>query len=263
MRPCTATARHPTRSRPMVNAFAFTVVAALALGFLPQARAGAISYTLNTYYGTTSPTTGSYGTVLLTQEGSNVLVSVSLATDVGFVDTSAGDSLMWDLSSSVSSINITDLSTGFSVQGGSLISSGTWTVSSVTNEFHGDGSGYWNFAVTCADTDGAADTDGNGSTVACGQGGSSTAPGPLSFTIDNIGLSDFIINSDHNYFASDVCIQVDSNGSCASGSNNTGVISGRPSSSVPEPGALALFAAGLGALGFALSYKRRRAARQR
>lgn len=35
------------------------------------------------------------------------------------------------------------------------------------------------------------------------------------------------------------------------------------SSTVPEPGALALFAAGLGALGFALSYKRRRAARQR
>ena len=34
-------------------------------------------------------------------------------------------------------------------------------------------------------------------------------------------------------------------------------------STVPEPGALALFAAGLGALGFALSYKRRRAARQR
>ena len=33
--------------------------------------------------------------------------------------------------------------------------------------------------------------------------------------------------------------------------------------SVPEPGALALFAAGLGALGFALSYKRRRTARQR
>jgi hypothetical protein len=236
----------------MVNAFAFTVVAALALGFLPQARAGAISYTLNTYYGTTPASTGSYGTVLLTQQdgSNNVSVLVTLATDVGFVDTGAGDSLMWDLNSSVSSpISITDLSTGFSVPHGTLGSNSTWTVSS--NEINkGNASGEWNFAVTCAGG-------------ACGKGGSSTAPGPLSFTIDNIGLSDFITNSDHNYFASDVCIQVDSNGSCASGSNNTGVISGRPSSSVPEPGALALFAAGLGALGFALSYKRRRAARQR
>ena len=252
MRPCTATARHPTRSRPMVNAFAFTVVAALALGFLPQARAGAISYTLNTYYGTTSPTTGSYGTVLLTQEGSNVLVSVSLATDVGFVDTSAGDSLMWDLSSSVSSpISLTGLTSGFSVQDGTVNSSGTWTVSSVTNGFKGDGSGDWNFAVTCAGTDGA-----------CGTGGSSPATTKLNFTIDDIGLSDFIPNGKGNYFASDVCVEVTSGDSCAAGSN-TGVISGGPSSSVPEPGALALFAAGLGALGIALSYKRRRAARQR
>ena len=92
MRPCTATAQHPTRSRPMVNAFAFTVVAALALGFLPQARAGAISYTLNTYYGTTPASTGSYGTVLLTQQdgSNNVSGLVTLATDVGFVDTGAG-----------------------------------------------------------------------------------------------------------------------------------------------------------------------------
>ncbi|MHB1542820.1 MAG: PEP-CTERM sorting domain-containing protein [Steroidobacteraceae bacterium] len=235
----------------MVNAFAFTVVAALALGFLPQARAGAISYTLNTYYGTTPASTGSYGTVLLTQDGSNVDVSVSLATGVGFVDTGAGDSLMWDLNSSVSSpINLTGLTPGFLVRGGSL-SSGTWTVSSVTNGFNGNASGDWNFAVTCAGG-------------ACGKGGSSPAitPPALSFTIDNIGLSDFITNGDGNYFASDVCVKVISGDSCAAGSN-TGVISGGPSSSVPEPGALALFAAGLGALGFALSYKRRRAARQR
>lgn len=255
----TLPARHSTVSRLVMRSLALTAVAACAFAFAGQARANAIAYQLNTYYGTTPSTTGSYGTVTLTQDGANVDVSVSLATGVGFVDTSAGDSLMWDLMPTVTSpITIMNLSTGYSVVNGTYSSSdGSWSVSSNPNAYHGNASGYWNFAVTCASGVGDA-------TPACKTGGSGPAATPpnLDFTITNLSLSDFTTNSDNNYFASDVCILIAAGGGCTSGSY-TGVISGGPHNTVPEPGALALFAAGLGSLGFALSRKRRQAVRHR
>ena len=221
----------------MAKTLALTAIAASIAAFVPQARAGVLTYSLNQYVGSGTPTASPYGTVTLTSSGSNVNVSVSLAGTEGFVDTKAGDSLLWEMANSP--LTLTNLTSGFSVVGGTNTND-TWTVSSAGNSIHTGGAGYWDYAVTCAGG-------------ACGHGGSSAYTGKLNFTVEGVTLSDFMANGSGFYFASDICTQV-TDGKCTYGI--TGDIAGGPSTSVPEPGTLALFGAGL--LGCALVAARRR-----
>jgi hypothetical protein len=197
-------------------------VAALAFSGQASATPTAETFSLDTYLGGGSPAPGPYGTVSLTQSSGNVMVDVLLQPPTqGFVNSGAGDALLFDLfdgTSTISPITVTGLTTGFSF------------TSFSAGSIHADGSGTWDYDVTCAGG-------------ACGSGGSSPAPGPLSFTIDNVTIADFIQNANGNFFASDLCIGISRSGGCGV----TGDVSATADAPVPvpEPATIALVGAGL------------------
>ena len=194
----------------------------------PPARAD-VMYTLNTFTGSGSPPAGPYGTVDLSQDGANVDVTVTLAAGEGFTNTGAGAALTWDLAGEPV-VTITNLdATKFTVS-----HDGT----SIGNL---DGTGSWFYEIDCT-------------AAACGSGGSHPNPGPLTFTIDNISTSDFIINNKtaNGYsFATDICTQRGAESGC-SGITGDVVASDTPApATIPEPATLCILAAavlGLGAL---------------
>jgi hypothetical protein len=192
-----------------------------------------VIYTLDTFTGSGSPPAPPYGTVNLHQDSANVDVTVTLAAGEGFVNTGAGAALTWDLNGEpVVTIENLDL-THFAVS-----HNGTSTGNL-------DGSGSWFYQIDC---------------ISCGSGGSNPYPGPLSFTIDNITIADFIINNKTAtgyLFASDICTQIGVDGACA-GITGDVVASDIPSEPTPEPATLALLGAGL--LGFGvLGHRQQRA----
>lgn len=195
----------PAKSLPPILATAILATAGLALGALSApARATTIDYSLNDYVGSGRPSLPApYGTVALTSSGSNVDVTLTLASGVGLVHTGAGYSLTWDLTGDPA-ITVSGQPSGFSL---------------VTN-VSASGSGSWDYGLKC-------------SVSTCGHGGSSPYTTPLSFTIDNVTLADFTTNGNGHYFSSDVCIGVTSSDTCGGGI--TGVITGGPATVTPPP----------------------------
>lgn len=217
----------------ILKPLAVVAVAASALFLGEPAHATIITYTFSDYVGSGTPPAAPYGTVELNDNGgSNVAVTVTLASGEGFVNTGAGESLMWDLFGTKTpqpSQTITGLTSGFSfnVNGSGL---------------HSGGAGNWDYAIAC---------------VVCGNGGSNPYTGTLSFTINGISLDDFVQNADGFIFGSDICTSVDAKtDKCNQGALTGNITASTPGASVPEPATLALFAAGLGALGFALGRRR-------
>ena len=171
-----------------------------------------VIYTLDTFTGSGSPTAPPYGTVNLHQDGANVDVTVTLTAGEGFVSSGAGGALTWDL------------------DGEPVVSHNGTSTGNL------DGTGSWFYQIDC---------------ISCGSGGSAPYPGPLTFTIDNITIADFIINNKTAtgyLFASDICTQIGVTGGCA-GITGDVVASDLPSRSVPEPASLAILGAGLLGLG--------------
>src|SRR5215470_6905019 len=187
-----------------------------------------VIYTLDTFIGSGTPTPPPYGTVTLHQDGVNVDVTVTLSAGEGFVSTGAGAPLTWDLDGEPI-VTIANLdATKFAVS-----HDGTTTGNL-------DGTGSWFYEIDC---------------IICGVGGSDPYPGPLTFTIDNISIADFIINgktASGYLFASDICTQMGLTSQCAGITGD--VVAGDLPQSAPEPAPVALLGAAF--LGFGLFGRR-------
>jgi hypothetical protein len=165
-----------------------------------------------------------FGTITLHQVDANtVQITEALVSGVEFVKTGAGDAIVFNTTKAVTLSNI---SSGFSQDpSGSPIHVG----------FFGD----FDYGILCS---------------GCGSGGSSPLPGPLTFTAADGGtlsISDFIGNAGGFFFAADIINENAPGTTKPTGNVGTSDPAFALTTTVPEPTTLALFGAGLLALGLA------------
>jgi hypothetical protein len=214
----------------------FKKIATLAIaGLLASATAyadtlvGSQTYTL-TNGGSVASTPGNYGTITLTEYLNSttlkdyVTVNLTLVGTEYFASTGAGSALAFNLDSSVGTISITNITSGFANGGADTASP----------------FGSFLESVDC--------------TTGCGTGGSPPHDsGPLNFTVSStngVNLNDFIANSGGFTFASDLFIN-GATGNVAAGDPNNPP----PPPATPEPSSLLML--GTGIIGAAGMLRRR------
>ncbi|CAM5789267.1 PEP-CTERM sorting domain-containing protein [Rhizobacter fulvus] len=196
-------------SRSLLGAAAAVALCASALPAFAQQAV----YTFNDG-GSAFPSPGNYGTITLTQNGSDVDFSVVLADGFNFVTTGNQNSKA-TFSFNGAGVTLTDITDIMTAGGGSYAA---WTPGN-NSPF-----GTFDFGIYCSD---------------CKNGGAGQQADPLTFTVLNSVLGDFAsLSTAGAYFSADVI----------SGSSTGSV--GATVPAVPEPETYALMLAGLGVVGF-------------
>ena len=188
--------------------FACILGVLFTLSFAPTAKAS--SFTLNCPQGG-GTCNGNFGTVTLTQNGSNVDVSVTLFSPADFVTTGSHHAFAFNITGSPA-ISVSGLTSGYTAGGASS----------------NPGYGNYGYTIDC---------------TGCGSGGSGPIGSSLSFTVAKSGggtllVTDFATNSGGYSFSADILL----NGA-------TGVVAsdGDPQKAptTPEPTSAALVVSGL------------------
>ncbi len=204
----------PNQLKPLVNVCIATAAACLCFGAAAQSTSYSLNATAVSEFGA-----GSFGSVTLTQNASDVLVSVSLRSDLNFVDTGSHSIFSFNLGGTSSTSDITGIT--FANGLNNVFGVATGTPNSPFSTF--------TYEINCVGT--------------CTNGGSGGGyVDPLNFRVHNASISEFGQLSTGSgtaaYFAADV---VNLHG-------NTGAI-GATVAAVPEPETYAMLLAGLGLMG--------------
>ena len=196
--------------------------AALALSTMAMpALAQSAVYTFNDG-GSAFATPGNYGTITLTQDGSNVDFSVALASGFEFVTTGNDNSHVL-FGFNASGVSTGDISNIVAAGGGTFTAAAGAT---------GSPFGDFSFGIYC---------------TSCANGAPGQQTPPLTFTVASAALADFNFlstsGSPDAFFTADI-IRVDGGATGQVGATDA------PVPGVPEPESYALMLGGLGVVGF-------------
>lgn len=195
-----------------------------ALAAAGVGRADTMSFTLTVDGCSSGCGSGPYGTITLTQNGSNVDVTETLASGYYFVNTGSStgnEPLEFNLSSAGTITNV---------------ASSTYFAAGTASSYTASTFGTFTNAIVC--------------TTSCGNGASNAfnIPQTLSFTVDGVTMSDFIANSGGYFFASDIGEAGYSNDVWTIIATGNVGSNGPTTPVIPEPPSLLLLGTGLAAL---------------
>jgi PEP-CTERM motif len=219
------------RSRPILRASLILAVGLLSAGLMfASTPAQADTFNFTSDHCTGGCGTPPFGTVTLTQNGSDVVVVVDLNPGYQFIQTGSGDNQAFKFNAT--GVVLGDITVQQTLAGETLVAA--------TGAFNGDGTGNFVFGINCS---------------TCGTGGSNAFDTNITFRVASATIADLTAGNNLNIiFVADVLAPA------AQGGRTGPIDVTGPGGEIPEPATLLLAGSGLVSIG---AWSRRRTRRRR